>query len=267
MSLDISDTDLGGSGALLVDVPGATPSALAVALGKDGNAYLLDRGNLGGVSAPLDSASASSGPIIQAAATYQTSRGTYVVFRASSSQLTAFRITATSPPTIASAWTASQNGRGSPFVTSTDGTNNVIVWVVGSEGDQRLHAFNGDTGAVVFGGGGANDSMTGTRRLSTGIAARGRIYIANDNQVCAFALPLAPIFLTHLILQPNSAFQFSFTNLPGMSFSAFGSSRMSLAFTNWTRLGTCSEVSPGHYQFTDFQVPMASERFYCVTSP
>ena len=52
-ALDSSDTDLGGSGALLVDVPGATPSKLVVALGKDGNAYLLDRTNLGGVSTPL----------------------------------------------------------------------------------------------------------------------------------------------------------------------------------------------------------------------
>ncbi len=42
-SLDSGDVDLGGSGPILVDVPGATPSALVVALGKDGNAYLLNR--------------------------------------------------------------------------------------------------------------------------------------------------------------------------------------------------------------------------------
>ena len=66
-----------------------------------------------------------SGSIIQAAATYRTAQGTYVVFRASSSTLTAFRITATNPPTIATGWSVSQSGRGSPFVTSTDGTNNV----------------------------------------------------------------------------------------------------------------------------------------------
>ena len=53
LSLDNSDTDLGGSGPILVDVPGATPSALVVALGKDGNAYLLNRNNLGGISAPV----------------------------------------------------------------------------------------------------------------------------------------------------------------------------------------------------------------------
>ena len=51
--LDNGDTDLGGCGAVLLDVPGATPSQLALALGKDGNAYLLRRNNLGGITAPV----------------------------------------------------------------------------------------------------------------------------------------------------------------------------------------------------------------------
>ena len=83
----------------------------------------------------------------------------------------------------------SQSGRGSPWVTTTDGTNNVIVWVVGAEGDQRLHGYNGDTGAVVYAGGGANELMTGTRKWNTGMVARGRIYVANDNKVYAFRFP------------------------------------------------------------------------------
>ena len=114
LALDNGDTDLGGSGPILVDVPGATPSALVVALGKDGKAYLLNRNNLGGVSAPVASANVG-GTIIQAAATYRTALGTYVVFRPSSGTLTAFRITATNPPTIATGWSISSSGRTSPF--------------------------------------------------------------------------------------------------------------------------------------------------------
>ncbi len=187
-TLDNGDIDLGGSGALLVDVPGATPSQLVVALGKDGNAYLVNRSNLGGVSNPVAQSHVSSNQIIQAAATYRTSSGTYVAFRDSNTNLTAFHINPTNPPTITSAWSVSQSGRGSPFVTSTDGANDVTVWVVGSEGDQRLHGYDGDTGKVVYAGGGANELMTGTRRFNTGIAARGRVYIANDNKVYAFTL-------------------------------------------------------------------------------
>jgi hypothetical protein len=250
MALDSSDTDIGGSGALLVDVPGATPSKLVVSLGKDGNAYLLNRTNLGGVSVPLARAHISSSVIIQAAATYQTAQGTYVVCCGDSTSLIAFRITPTSPPAISGVWTNSQNGRGSPFVTSTDGTNNAIVWGIGSEGNQRLQGFNGDTGAVVFNGGGANELMAGTRRFNTAIAARGRIYVANDNKVYAFTVPVAPIILTNPTLLPGGAFQFGFTNV-GMSFTAYGTTNLVLAFTNWTRLGSATEISSGQFQFTD----------------
>ena len=173
LTLDNEDKDLGSCGPLLVDVPGATPSALVVAFGKDGNAYLLDRNHLGGISAPVASSHLSDASIKQAAATYRTNQRTYVAFRATQITLKAFRITATNPPAIVSRWSVDGNGRGSPFVTSTDGTNNTIVWVVGtsrdpggSEGDQRLHGYDGDTGSVIYGGGGPNELIPGTHSYS-----------------------------------------------------------------------------------------------------
>ena len=198
--LDNFDADLGSSGPLLVDVPDATPSHLVVALGKDRNAYLVNRDNLGGISAPIAVSQVASSTILQAAVTYRTKQSTYVAFRANNdgnTVLSAFRITATNPPAIASGWNVNRGagGCGSPFVTSTDGTNNMIVWVVGTEdhltaGDQRLHGYDGDTGAVVYDGGGPNELMAGTHYYSTtGIVARGRIYVAGDNKVYAFAVP------------------------------------------------------------------------------
>ena len=192
LSLDNNDKDLGSSGPLLVDVPGATPSALVVASGKDGNGYLLDRNYFGGISDPVASSHLSDFSITQAAATYRTNQGTYVALRASrGSMLSAFRITATNPPAIVTGWSVTRNGCGSPFVTSTDGTNNTIVWVVGTpKAIQRLHGYDGDTGAVVYAGGGANELMAGTHSYpTTGIAARGRIYVATDNKVYAFIVP------------------------------------------------------------------------------
>src|SRR4029450_1698454 len=93
------------------------------------------------------------------------------------------------PPTIVPAWNVSQSGQGSPWVTTTDGTNNAIVWVVGAQGDQKLHGYDGDTGAVIFAGGGGNELMTGTRKWNSGVVARGSIYIANDNKVYKFNVP------------------------------------------------------------------------------
>jgi hypothetical protein len=188
-SLDNGDTDLGGCSAILIDVPGATPSQLVLALGKDGNAYLLNRNNLGGIAAPVTQLSVDGTLGGQSSATYTTAQGTYFVFRAGSSSIKAYKITPTNPPTIVPAWSVSQSGQGSPWVTTTDGTNNAIVWVVGAQGDQRLHGYDGDTGAVVYAGGGANELMTGTRKWNSGIAARGSIYVANDNKVYAFRVP------------------------------------------------------------------------------
>ena len=173
---------------MLIDVPGATPSQLVLAFGKDGNAYLLNRNNLGGIAAPVAQLSVDGVIRGQSSATYHTSQGTYFVFR-SSNEIKAYKITATSPPSIVFAWSASQSGQGSPWVTTTDGTNNAIVWVVGAQGDQRLHGYNGDTGAVVYAGGGANELMTGTRKWNSGMVARGSIYVANDNRVYAFRVP------------------------------------------------------------------------------
>src|SRR5256886_5689962 len=183
-SLDNGDTDLGGVSAMLIDVPGANPSQLVLATGKDGNAYLLNRNNLGGITAPV--AQLSVGFVIgQSSATYTTSQGTYFAFRASN-QVKVYKITATTPPTIISAWTVSQTGQGSPWVTTTDGINNAIVWVVGAQGDGKLYGYNGDTGAVIYAG---TDVMTGTRKWNNGTVARGSIYIANDNRVYAFRVP------------------------------------------------------------------------------
>jgi hypothetical protein len=120
---------------------------------------------------------------------------------------------------------------------------------------------------VVFTGGGANELMTGTRRFNTGIAARGRIYVANDSKVYAFTVPVSPIVLTNANLLPGGPFQFGFTNVPGLSFTALMTTNVALPLTAWTRLGPVAEVSPGQFQFTDSLAPNDSVRFYRVRSP
>ena len=184
-NLDLGDTDLGGVSAMLIDVPGANPSQLVLATGKDSNAYLVNRNNLGGITAPVAQLSVGFA-IGQSSATYRTAQGTYFVFRLTSNQVKACKITPTNPPTIVSAWSVNQSGQGSPWVTTTDGTNNAIVWVVGAQGDGKLYGYDGDTGAVIYAG---SDVMTGTRKWNSGIVARGSIYVANDNKVYAFRVP------------------------------------------------------------------------------
>jgi outer membrane protein assembly factor BamB len=193
--LDARDADLGGSNPLLLNLPGATPSELVLALGKDGNAYLLNRRNLGGITSSVAPTKVSSEQIRTAPASFPAGNEIYVAFQGAGvncpggtrGDLTALRISAGSPPTLNVAWCATESGRGSPIVTTTDGKSNPIVWAVGAEGDNRLHGFRGDTGAVLFAGGGAAESMGIVRRFQTLIAVGDRLYVAGDQHIYAFA--------------------------------------------------------------------------------
>jgi hypothetical protein len=188
--MDDRDQDIAGTSPILVNVPGATPSALVVALGKDLNAYLLDRANLGGMTTPLAKTQVSNGAIISAAAAYTTSKGTYVVFRGSGSNcpggtggLVALKIGAANPPAISTAWCGGPSGAGSPAVSQTDSSgSNTIVWAVGS--DNKLHGVDGDTGTSVFAGG--STAMSAVQSIQTPIVANGRIFVASNSQVYAF---------------------------------------------------------------------------------
>jgi hypothetical protein len=143
--------------------------------------------------------------VITSPITYTTPQGTYVVFNGfgrgcpgKAGNLTAIRLSAASPPKVTVAWCATTNGNGIPMVTSTDGSAQTVVWAVGTEGlnpkgtgalpgDNRLHGFDGDTGEVIFDGGGDGDVMTSTRRYITPIATHGRIFVAANDQLFAFA--------------------------------------------------------------------------------
>ena len=187
-SLDSSDTDISGSGIILFDVPGATPSGLILVLAKDGNAYLLNRASMGGMSAsPVRTLKVANGTIIQAGAAYTTPMGTYFVFRGgvsgcptgSTGGLMAVKVSAASPPAMTPAWCGGPNNGSNPIVTMSNSSGaDAIVWVVGTNG--ALNALNADTGQSL---------LTGTVMLSTikghqtPIVANGKVIVATDSRV------------------------------------------------------------------------------------
>ncbi len=195
--LDADDADLGGSNPLPIDLPaGQDHAALLLALGKDGKAYLLDRADLGGVGHPLAVATVADGPIITAPAAYPDGSDVLVALQARAAScpggahgagLLALRISGGAHAAMRTAWCAGLDGRGAAMVTTSDRAADPIVWIVGAEGDERLHGFRGDTGQVVFGGGGVADRMTGLRHFATVLAAEGRLYVAGDGRVYAFS--------------------------------------------------------------------------------
>jgi hypothetical protein len=191
-ALDNGDADLGGTGPLLVTVPGATPTNLVVGLGKDTNAYVVNRANLGAMSPALAVTKVAAGTIITAPITYTTATGTYVAFKGAgancpagqSGGVTAFRITA-NPVTVTTAWCGGLETNGSPAVsvTNAQGTD-AIVWIVSSDG--RLVGMNGDTGAAVYTG--TAGTIGGLQSFaSTPIIVNGRAFVAGA-QIYAFTI-------------------------------------------------------------------------------
>lgn len=193
-ALDDRDADLGGSNPLPFDVPQpGGGEALVLALGKDGKAYLLDRNDLGGIGGALAVETVATGPIKTAPAAYPVADDIFVAFQGEGancpapgrdSGLTALKIQSGSPPAMTTAWCASVFGAGSPIVTTTDGRANPIVWILGAEGDNRLHGFRGDTGEPLFVG--PSHELAGLRHFQTLIAAEDRLYVGADNAIYAF---------------------------------------------------------------------------------
>jgi hypothetical protein len=193
-ALDARDADLGGTNPLPLDVPAQSGAqALILALGKDGKAYLLDRDDLGGIGGSL-AVQTVAGLIVTAPAAYPADDGVFVAFLGQGAQcraperdagLTVLKIQSGSPPAMTMAWCAPLYGDGSPIVTTTDGRSNPIVWILGAEGDNRLHGFRGDTGEPLFAG--PSQAMAGLRHLQTLIATGDRLYVGADGAIYAFS--------------------------------------------------------------------------------
>ena len=194
-ALDLRDADLGGTNPLPFDVPAANQNQkLILALGKDGKAYLLDRDNLGGIGGALATDTVADSAILGAPVAYPASDGAFVGFAgvgthcppaARGSGITVLKIQSGSPITMTTEWCGALRGLGSPIVTTIDGRASPTVWIVGAEGDNRLHGFRGDTGEPLVAA--PTAAMTGLRHFQTLIATPDRLYVGADGGIYAFA--------------------------------------------------------------------------------
>ncbi len=196
LQLDQADLDLGGAAALLVDVPGATPSSLVIAMGKDRKVYLLDRGNLGGIGHELHSEIVATNEINAAPTTWHTDSGTSIAFRIANAgtgvacpggrkgNLVALRIAAGAPPSVSTGWCSIETNLASPItsVSSPSGAD-AIVWSISNN---RLIAYNAANGEEIFAGGKPSDAMTTVQYFQTPIVVGGRVFVAANQKVYAF---------------------------------------------------------------------------------
>jgi len=193
--LDGADRDLGSTAPIPLDVPSAKGvRRLIFAIGKSGDAYLIDRDNLGGIGHPLLTEHVMANVTIASPAVWSVGDSVFVALQGYGANcppdktgkgLVALRISVDPSPKIETVWCATvQGNRGSPIVTTTEGGANPIVFIVGAEADNRLYAFRGDDGELIAS---PPEHMRSFRRFETLIAAGDRLYAASGGQVYAFA--------------------------------------------------------------------------------
>jgi hypothetical protein len=190
--LDGNDLDLGGTGAVVVDIAGTTPSKVVLAYSKYGVVHVLDRSNLGGVGTGdgmngegVFSMSVTSTQIRNGPVAYSTGGVTYTVFQASCTggDLLALKFATSGAPSFSQAWCANSGSGGSPMVTTTDAAgSNPIVWMSGG----TLTGWDGATGKQVFSGNAI--SLQNVSKWTTPINVNGRIFVGAGTQLYALTL-------------------------------------------------------------------------------
>jgi hypothetical protein len=191
--LDQQDLDLGGTGPVVVNIAGTTPSSLILAYGKSGVVHVLDRTNLGGIAAGATGMAVTTGQGVYSAqptttqirngpVAYTTGGITYTAFQAdcSGGDLLALKFATSGTPSYTQAWCANAASPGSPMVTTTDATgSNPIVWMSGGS----LTGWDGATGVKVFGGGAI--ALQNVSMWTTPIDVKGRIFVGTGTQLYA----------------------------------------------------------------------------------
>jgi hypothetical protein len=78
---------------------------------------------------------------------------------------------------------------GSPSITMSDDMNDALVWTEGAEGDNLLHAWDLATGTELYSSGA--QTLAAVHRFTTPIAVHGRVLVAGDGMLYAFASAVA----------------------------------------------------------------------------
>jgi|HubBroStandDraft_1064217.scaffolds.fasta_scaffold23831_2 hypothetical protein len=193
------DVDFGsGSPMIIPDQTdaGGTAHHLLFAVGKDGNAYLLDRTQLGGFNASTNQVfqevtGAFPGGVWSAPAYYNGS----IYLAAVGAPLFAFSLSDAMLPSSPSSQSAVSYGYpGASPAVSANGNTNGIVWAVQSAANSPavLHAYNPANLAVEYynsnQASNSRDAFGSGNKFVTPVIADGRVLVGTPNGVAVFGL-------------------------------------------------------------------------------
>jgi alpha-glucosidase len=120
-----------------------------------------------------------------------------------------------------------------------------------------------------------NPPLSGTGQssganISANIASNGVYRFTFNDQTLAYSLQSLAIVSPQVygqMISSNQTCSLTFTNFPGTRFTVLTSTNLNLPLTNWTVLGSATEIAPGQFQFIDTQATNFTSRFYRVSSP
>ena len=213
--LDVTDVDLGSSGALLLPDSAGTPQHphLLVTGGKEGRVYMLDRDLLGhfspdGDSQIVQSLPAAVSPVYGIPAYFNR----IVFFSGQNDALKAFPISnGMLSQTPSSQTTGAIAGMGSVPSISANGLRDAIVWSIQSD---ALHAYDAlNLASELYSG-----SFGSLIKFSTPAIANGKVYLGTENTVAVFGLLKSP----GISLISNSAGNGAGAVAPGSIVSIYG---------------------------------------------
>jgi hypothetical protein len=230
LTLDISDTDLGSGGAVLLpdSVGTVTHQHLMVGSGKEGKIYLLDRDNLGQYNGANDNQIVQTLPS-HVAPTFGLPAyfNNHLYYIGIGDVVKSFRIT--NAQIVEPSETSSLASFGYPGATpsvSANGTTNGIIWAIRTDmaqfgGRATLHAFDAtDVSRELY-----NSSQAGTRddpggaiKFSVPTVANGKVYVGTASRLAVFGTGSwapAPTLVPKSGIFTNSIMVSMSTGLPG----------------------------------------------------
>ena len=276
-SLDVSDTDLGSGGALVLpdSVGSLNHPHLVIGCGKEGQIYLLDRDNMGHFNSRGDT------QIVQKFALFSSQTGqpyffggpaffnNRVYFQCVNQSLKAFAITNGLLNRSPVSQTVDTVGfRGSIPSITADGVFNAIVWQIipgPPPGIETLRAYNATNltqklyDSYLSTQAGASDLVSFVK-FTVPTIANGKVFLGGLTELAVFGLRNIIWSATRDIA--SGSIKIVFSGPTGMQNVLQSSSDL----VHWTDLGTGTANSVGTYEYTDPIAAGPGQRFYRVNS-
>ena len=142
-------------------------------------------------------------------------------------------------------------------------TNDTGVYFSVNDGVTALKFYNPNNGGDIQDWASSATADSFDAFISSGVEGTLSAADLTSVDVIGYKLNYKPPRLKGVTLGDGS-FQLNFTNMPGTVYTVQATTSLALSVSNWTNLGTTTEMSAGQFQFTDPQAAGTPLRFYRV---